>query len=93
MAVSGVFSSWVTPATNSICWRASRCARWVVTNIIPAVAPSKRQDAEADRQIAPADGGDRLLQGAVAMLDDQLPVSQVPPVVGGRPGGGPPMPK
>ena len=40
MTASGVRSSWETAATNSICWRASSCARRVERIRRPTLAPS-----------------------------------------------------
>ena len=47
----------------------------------------QRQDAEADPQVAPADGRHRLFEGAVAVLDHQLPGSGLAMVLRRRRGG------
>ena len=62
IAASGVLSSWVTPATNSICWRARRRALCAPVARRTAGGAEEREDAEAHREIAPAHPRHGLLQ-------------------------------
>ena len=73
IAASGVLSSWVTPVTNSSCWRARRCARCAEATSTSPVAPSSASTPKPVAEVAPLDRGDRRLEGAAAVPRHEQP--------------------
>ena len=92
MAASGVCSSWVTPATNSSCWRARRCGPPRRHREHPDAAGEEGQDAEARRRGCGAGPRHRRLQRPRPVAHHQPPARRVEPTGGETAGPGRALP-
>ena len=88
IAASGVLSSWVTPATNSICWRARRRALCAPVARRAPVAPRSARTPKPTARLRRADSRHGLLQRPAPVPRDDQPGALLlgwpPPLPGGR---------